>query len=137
MFVVRVYLAQSTIHGVGCFAADPIKKGDLVWQFDPRIDVRIPVTEYGNFPPAVQEFLQRLTYVETFDGVEYMVLCADHAKFVNHADEPNLVDSPDGSRQYAAVDIQANEELTCDYFVSDLKAAEKLGFKKSVPQGEE
>jgi uncharacterized protein len=136
MFMVRVYLAPSQIHGMGCFAADPIKKGDLVWQFDPRIDIRIPLTEFPNFPQAVQEFLERLTYIEQVDGVDYMVLCADHAKFVNHAADPNLVDSPDGVYQYAARDIAAGHELTCDYFVSDLKAAQKLGFYKSIPQGE-
>jgi len=137
MFVVRVYLAPSSIHGVGCFAADPIRKGELVWQFDARIDLRIPLTEHPNFPPAVQEFLQRLSYIELVDGIEYMVLCADQAKYVNHADEPNLLETPDGLFEYAAWDIAAGDELTCNYYASDLQAADKLGIPKSVAQGAE
>ncbi len=136
MFVVRVYLAPSPIHGVGCFASEPIRKGELVWQFDARIDQRIPRSEYPNFPPAVQEFLQRLTYIEVVDGVEYMVLCADHSKYVNHADEPNLVESEDGLREHAAWDIAAGEELTCNYYASDLTAAHKLGMSNPVAEGE-
>jgi uncharacterized protein len=137
MFLVRVYLAPSSIHGVGCFASDPIRKGELVWQFDPRIDRRIPRSEYSNFPPVVQEFLQRLTYIEVVEGVEYMVLCADHAKFVNHAQDPNLLDSPDGLCEYAAWDIAVGEELTCNYYDSDITAAEKLGAAGPIPEGEE
>lgn len=126
MFVVRVYVAPSTIHGLGCFAAEPLTEGQLVWQFDPRLDLRIPLAEFANFPPAAQEFLKRLTYIENIGGVDFMVLCADQAKFVNHSNEPNLIDSPDGLFEYAACDIPAGEELTCNYYVSDQKAAEKL-----------
>jgi SET domain-containing protein len=127
MFVVRVYVAPSPIHGLGCFAAEPIHQGQLVWQFDPRLDLRIPLAEFDNFPPATQEFLKRLTYVEQIQGVDYMVLCADQAKFVNHSNSPNLIDSPDGTLEWAAQDIAADEELTCNYYASDQQAAEKLG----------
>jgi SET domain-containing protein len=127
MLLVRVYVAPSPIHGMGCFAGETIRQGQLVWQFDPRLDLRIPLSEFDNFPPATQEFLKRLTYVEAIEGVEYMVLCADQAKFVNHSVTPNLVDSADGTCEWAAYDIAADEELTCNYYVSDQKAAEKLG----------
>lgn len=126
MFLVRVYVADSPIHGLGCFASEPIAKGQIVWQFDPRVDLRIPLSEFPNFPPAAQEFLKRLTYVEAVNGVDYMVLCADQARYVNHSDTPNLVDSEDGTVEWAACDIAAGEELTCNYYVSDQKAAEKL-----------
>jgi SET domain-containing protein len=127
MLIVRTYVAPSPIHGMGCFAAEPIKGGQLVWQFDPRLDLRIPLAEFSNFPTAAQEFLKRLTYTETLAGVDYLVLCADQAKFVNHSDTPNLVDSQDGLQEWAAYDIAAGQELTCNYFLSDQQAAEKLG----------
>jgi SET domain-containing protein len=127
MLIVRTYVAPSSIHGLGCFAAEPIPKGRLVWQFDPRLDLRIPLADFDRFPPATQEFLKRLTYVESVQGVEYMVLCADQAKFVNHSNTPNLLDSEDGTREWAAYDIAADEELTCNYYVSDQMAADKLG----------
>ncbi len=127
MFVVRTSLRTSPIHGIGVFADEPIRKGQLVWQFDSRLDLVIPVDQMKDFPQAVQDYLRRLTYVEGQNGSCVMILCADNAKFVNHSDDPNLVDTPDGLQELAARDIAEGEELTCDYFVSDLDAAQKLG----------
>ena len=58
-----------------------------------------------------------------------MVLHEDYAKHVNHPRDPNLLDIPDGSKEYAARDIAVSEELTCNYFISDLKAAGTIGQK--------
>jgi len=129
MFIVRTSLHSSAIHGIGVFADEPIKKGQIVWQFDPRMDILIPLEEKQRFPPAVQDYLSMLTYIEETSGRKMMVLCADNAKHVNHSDDPNLLDTPDGLREYAARDIAAGEELTCNYFISDLEAARKLGRK--------
>lgn len=127
MFLIRTSLRPSNIHGIGVFTDEPIQKGMLVWEFDSRIDLRIPLEEKKNFPPAMQEFLFRLSYVELVGGRKMMVLCADNAKYVNHADHPNLLDTEDNLREYAARDIAAGEELTCNYHASDLLAEDKIG----------
>lgn len=132
MFLIRTSLRPSQIHGIGVFTEEPIRKGQLVWDFDPRIDVRIPLEELGSFPPAMQEFLFHLSYVELVDGQKMMVLCADNAKYVNHADPPNLLDTEDNRHEYAARDIAVGEELTCNYFASDLLAADKLNHNSST-----
>ncbi len=126
MFIVRTNLRPSPIHGIGVYADEPIKKGQVVWQFDSRVDLVIPVEEIKNFPPAVQDYFKRLTYVEARNGKRVMVLCADNAKYVNHSENPTLIDTPDGTQQLAARDIESGEELTCNYFISDLEAAQKL-----------
>lgn len=135
MFVVRVELRQSKIHGLGCFAVEPIRKGQAVWRFDPRLDISIPLNEYDSFSPPVQEVLQRLTYTEERNGVDYMVLCGDHARFMNHSSDPNLVDSEDMLEDFAVRDIEADEELTCNYFAFDKHAAFKLGGPGLRPKG--
>ncbi|HUH96014.1 MAG TPA: SET domain-containing protein [Anaerolineales bacterium] len=127
MFVIRTSLQHSAIHGIGVFADEPIQKGQLVWQFDPRVDILIPLEEKPSFPPAMQDYLSMLTYIEEASGRKMMVLCADNAKHVNHSDDPNLLDTPDGSQEIAAREIAAGEELTCNYFSCDLEAARKLG----------
>ena len=129
MFIVRTSLHSSAIHGIGVFADEPVKKGQIVWQFDPRMDILIPLEEKQKFPPAMQDYLSMLTHIEESSGRKMMVLCADNAKHVNHLDDPNLLDTPDGLREYAARDIAAGEELTCNYFISDLEAARKPGRK--------
>ena len=127
MFVVRTSIRPSPIDRIGCFAEEPIKRGQIVWQFDPRLDLHIPVSELSNFPSAIREHLRRYTYVEKIDGREIMVYCADLSKHVNHSDFPNLIDTPDNLQEIAARDIEVGEELTCNYFSFDLHAAQKLG----------
>jgi len=59
-----------------------------------------------------------------------VTLCADNAKHMNHSDSPNVVNGEDGDgveTNVAARDIEAGEELTCDYYSFDLDAARKLG----------
>jgi hypothetical protein len=126
VFIVRNSLRPSRIQGIGCFADEPIKQGQVVWQYDPRFDIRIPLSELSSFPLAVQEHFRIYTYVELVDGQEVMVYCADLSKHMNHSNSPNLLDTPDNLQQIAAHDIEAGEELTCNYFTFDLDAYKKL-----------
>lgn len=132
MFIVRTSLRPSRIQGIGCFADELIKKGQVVWQFDPRFDLRIPLSELPTFPLPVQEHLRIYTYVEMANGEEVMVYCADLSKHMNHSNSPNLLDTPDYLQQVAAHDIEVGEELTCNYFTFDLHAYKKLRSKQIV-----
>lgn len=127
MFVVKTSLHPSAIHGMGVFADEAIRKGQLVLQFDPRLDLRLPVSELSTFSPAVQEHIRIRAYAEIHAGQKVMVLCADNSQYVNHSSHPNLMDSSDGMQETAARDIAVVEELTCDYYRSDLDAGQKLG----------
>jgi uncharacterized protein len=133
MLLVRTSLRPSPIHGLGVFADEFIAQGQLVWEFDRRIDIVIPLAEIASFPPAQQEYISMLDYVEVLDGQKVMILCADNAKHINHSDAPNVVDTADNRQQYAARDIQPGEELTCDYFAYDLEADRKLGRFRTTP----
>ena len=126
MFVVRTSLRPSPLHGLGCFSEEPIVKGQVVWEFDPRLDIRIPVSELGTFPLQMQEHFDMYTYVELLNGQEVMVYCADFSKHMNHSDHPNLFDTEDNLQEIAVRDIPVGEELTCNYHTFDLHAAKKL-----------
>ena len=56
-----------------------------------------------------------------------ITLCGDHAKHMNHSDDPNLLDL---ETNVAARDIAAGEELTCNYYIFDLDASRKLRGKR-------
>ena len=99
----------------------------MVWQFDSRLDVRIPMQELSSFPVAIQEHFKIYTYVEKSNDQEFMVYSADLSKHMNHSDSPNLFDAPDNLQEIALRGIEVGEELTCNYFSFDLHAAEKLG----------
>ena len=126
MFKVRTSLRSSPIQGLGCFAEEPIRKGQVVWEFDPRMDIRIPVTEMEKLPPFLREHFLIYTYVEQRDDQEVMIYCADFSKHMNHSDDPNLFDTEDNFQEIALRDIEPGEELTCNYYKFDLHAAEKL-----------
>src|SRR2546429_2115830 len=40
MFLVKTRIGPSKIHGIGVFAEERIPKGQMIWVFDARIDVR-------------------------------------------------------------------------------------------------
>jgi hypothetical protein len=113
MMTVRCYLAPSSIEGLGVFAAEPVKKGDVVWQFDPLLDQMIPEEVLAAQPPHVREFLDRYGYPHhELPGI--LVLDADEGRFMNHADTPNLdFSTPDIG--IATRDLSPGEEFTCNY----------------------
>lgn len=113
MMIVRCYLAPSSIEGLGVFSADPIKKGDVVWRFDPLLDQMIPEEVVATQPPHVREFLERYGYPH-HERPGIWVLDADEGRFMNHADAPNL-DFSVPEIGVALIDIPAGVELTCDY----------------------
>jgi len=66
-------------------------------------------------------------HVEMRDGEKIVILCGDHAKHMNHSDEPYVIEG-DEDRQdnIAARDIEVGEEMTCNYYSFDLDATRKL-----------
>jgi hypothetical protein len=111
MLRVKAYIAPSGIHGIGLFAGEPIKKGSVVWGFDPPVDQRFSPQDVKGMSPEMKTFLSRYAYSDR--GT--LVLCGDHARFMNHSPEPTCGNDP--SRQYtlALRDIAQGEELTDDY----------------------
>ncbi|MDB5641674.1 MAG: nuclear protein [Hyphomicrobiales bacterium] len=112
MFLIRTRVGPSSIHGTGVFADEAVAAGQPVWRFNPVFDRMFPDADFDAAPPSVQAFLREYAYRATdLDGS--WVLSGDHARFLNHSDEPNTIERPFES--YAAVDIAAGDEITCDY----------------------
>lgn len=119
MLKVPTHLAPSGIHGIGVYTAVPVPAGAVLWEYDPAVDWEIPPEEMDSIPEPYQARLRHFSYLDE-SGV--YVLCGDHARFMNHSPEPNCVES--GGVTRAARDIEAGEELTCDYRAFDLEAQE-------------
>lgn len=125
MLLVKTLLKYSLIHGVGCFADEDIIKGTLVWRFDEGIDLALTASEIAQLPDSFQAFLKTYAYVPLNSDDDMYILCIDHARHMNHSDNPNLLETP-GGENVAARDIKRGEELTCNYQVFDREFKNKL-----------
>jgi uncharacterized protein len=54
MLVVETYVAPSAIHGVGVFAAGPLKAGTRVWVFNAVIDQEITPAQLEMLPEVAR-----------------------------------------------------------------------------------
>ena len=114
MLVVRTSLRHSPIHGLGCYADEDIKVGQVVWELSEGIDLEFSEEDLKKFPKSFIEFLKIYAYSPMNETEKKYVLCIDHARHMNHSEHPNLFETPDG-KNIAARDIKIGEELTCDY----------------------
>jgi SET domain-containing protein len=114
MMMVETELRPSSIHGTGVFLVAPVRKGDLIWRFDSRIDRVYSEDELASLPEHVQRYLR--TYSTWHEQTRLYVLCGDNGRFFNHSDTPSTVSNAISfGEDHAARDLAAGEELTSDY----------------------
>jgi SET domain-containing protein len=114
MLMVETELRPSSIHGLGVFLTEPVRKGQLIWRFDSRIDRVFSDAELREMPEMLQNFLR--TYSTLHDGLKLWVLCGDNGRHFNHSDEPNTRSLGIAfGDDVAAEDLPAGTELTSDY----------------------
>lgn len=110
MLIIRTFVGPSAIHGLGVFAAEPVRAGTRLWVLDSIIDVEITQEQIAALPAPAREVALAHSFVND-DG--RMILSRDNAVFFNHSDEPNTLAELEGN--VALRDIAAGEELTESY----------------------
>lgn len=118
MMLVRTYVAPSQIEGLGAYASEPIKKGDLIWRFDPNFDRLLHRSVLDSSPAYMADYLRDYAYPHPVER-DYYIVEIDNGRFLNHHESPNT----DFSRVfegYAIRDIGVGEELTADYAQFDV-----------------
>jgi SET domain-containing protein len=118
MLRVPTYVANSSIAGVGLFAATDLPADTVIWEYAEGVDWKIAPSELILFPEPFQSRLRHYLYQE--DSGVY-VLCGDNAKYMNHSEQPNC-DDAGGEYTVTTRAIRAGEELTCDYRLFDLES---------------
>jgi SET domain-containing protein len=130
MLMVKTFIKFSEIHGIGCFTAEDIKSGQIVWRLDPGLDVEISEDELKKQPASVIDFFNTYSYGQISNSKKTYILCGDHARHMNHSDNPNVLEAGEGNTfNIASRDIKAGEELTCNYKEFDADAKLKLTSK--------
>lgn len=115
MMIVKTYLAESRIHGIGIFAGEPIKKGQVIWELMEGLDPVFDAALLQTAPEPIRSYLQRYTYPHYADTGK-IILDGDNGRFMNHSTTPNT-DFRDMHAHlgYAIADIAEGEEITCNY----------------------
>jgi uncharacterized protein len=113
MLVVRHYVARSKIHNLGLFLGEPVSQGKVIWRYEPEFDVEFSTDMVEALPERYKDVI--LDCAEYFAGRGVYRLGNDGDIFMNHSDQPNLLDF--GDVMIAARAIAAGEELACDYRV--------------------
>src|SRR5271167_2822884 len=90
MLLVKTYLKESKIHGIGCFANERIPQGTTIWVFNPLIDSLHTEWQLSQLSPACQEQIRKYAYWDTQWSA--FVLCGDDSRFFNHSDTPSCYD---------------------------------------------
>lgn len=113
MLVVEHFVARSDIHNLGVFIAEPIAQGEVVWRYEPDFDVELSKEMVEALPKRYKVLVEDCAEFFADRGVYRLGNDADI--FMNHCDQPNLLDL--GDVMIAARAVSAGEELTCDYRV--------------------
>lgn len=95
--------------GRGVIATAPLPRGTVIWVLDP-LDASWPVAEVMSWPDVYRPLLSRTCFMS--EGL--VVQPWDHARYMNHACEPNC-GGHDQRFRVALRDISSGEQLTEDY----------------------
>lgn len=125
MLLVKTFVQQSIIAGLGLFADEDIKKDQVVWHYDPQTSMALTQDDFSLIEKTQSKekicyYLKYGCYIEHLDSI---AVCLDNGRFVNHSENPNLgplEEDDETSWQYSIAlrDIKKGEELTenyCDY----------------------
>jgi SET domain-containing protein len=88
---------------------EPVKDGAAVWKYVEGFDCEI--RDWSNLPQVALDFLDK--YAVFQHG--YCTMNNDDGRFYNHSDDPNTAWNEERNAEVAIKDIEAGEEITCDY----------------------
>jgi SET domain-containing protein len=125
MLLVRTYLDKSTIHGLGVFAGEFIRKGTKIWRFVPDFDRVWSPREFAKLPKPARDYI--LFYGYRVDG-EVLLTC-DHDHHINHSPDANTYWR--NGHIVARRDIAKGDEITNDYRMLDAAFCAAFLKKKS------
>src|SRR5210317_1194463 len=90
MLTVKTYLAPSSIHGIGLFAAELIPANSIVWKYNEHIDNIYSEDIFLNICRNTHKnTLQHLLNYSYKRSGRYFYL-TDDARFINHSDLANI-----------------------------------------------
>lgn len=113
MLRIKTKLDKSQIAGIGVFADEDICKSQVIWSMNKLSVFRITPEYYNELSEEEKDFIEEKDYYWIDNDGSYMIPL-DDSRFVNHSENPNVVDQNDYTT-IAARNIKKGEELTMNY----------------------
>ena len=109
MLLVKTYLGESAIHGLGVIAGEFIRKGTKIWRFVEGFDRAYSPRQFARLPKPARDFIKFHGYRVSGE----IILTADHDCHMNHSDNPNTF--LHNGYAIARRNIAKGVEITNDY----------------------
>lgn len=111
MLLIKTYVAQSEINGLGLFFAEDYKAGTMTWRYDSRCDRLYTLKELEALPPLLFEHVKKYGY-QDFNTPGLWLFCGDDARYTNHSYKP-------------VVRAKREDVFTCDVLIRDVVKGEE------------
>lgn len=126
MLRVKTIVDASTIHGIGLFAAQNIRKGQIVWEFRGQFDLTWSDVDFQFLPEEIQDYCRTYAWESELNKhASVWLLSGDNARFINSSKDPNTAQKKPSKccpfrmeiflPTVATRDIAQGEEITEDY----------------------
>ncbi|MGH6726854.1 MAG: SET domain-containing protein [Pseudolabrys sp.] len=109
MLLIKTYLDNSPLHGLGVFAGEFVRKGTRIWRFVDGFDRVYSAKQFSRLPKPARDFIRFHGY--RVDGE--IILTIDHDCHMNHSDNPNTY--LQNGYAIASRNIAKGTEITNDY----------------------
>ncbi len=113
MFLKSYYLGKSEIHGIGIFANEDIKEGEIIWTPSKEFTYHFDEKQLISLPKSDQDMVRHYGYFHK--DLRVWHFSAEDSRYINHSKNPTVKRTVVGDGIFAIRDIQIGEELTQDY----------------------
>lgn len=123
MYMVKLKVKKSKIHGKGTFALENIPKGTIVWLYEPSHDLSITQDEFEKLDDDEKRRFRHSAYLSPWTGLWICPPPGDE-EYTNHSLKNNTTvyyDKKVSPEPYfvANRDIARGEEITNNYYEFD------------------
>lgn len=116
MLLIKNFMGPSRIHGMGLFAAENIRKGTTIWEFNPLVDLILSEENFDALPECAKEYFKIYSYRNRVTG--HYVMSFDNDRYTNHSPNPNTINKDFYKEEGVTIaksDIFLGEEITANY----------------------
>jgi SET domain-containing protein len=115
MIHIKYKLNKSDKHGIGLFADEDLKEGQLIYTASPLLDVNLTQEQFDSLSDREREEFQWWGFFD--EPSQRWHVDFDVSKFINHSREGTVTQDKDHDEAYLVTsrDVKRGEELTQNY----------------------